>query len=244
MIKLGETNITSVKLGDSNISKVYQGDTLIMGGSTPPSGGLPQGSEFNFNAKRFNTDRIKNDVEGKNDLIFTAGTPVLNGDYLTIDNCKATCTPLITNITSTINFIYCTTMSNKTDTLFFSSYSGYNGINIYDSTSGIYKFIGYYNNNVDSVGVSVISALNMPTDYSPILVNCKTEFITKNLENNEQEQGSKPINNISNDGVINYILFTDGFDSAYWKGNFKWIYLTYNDLTDEEIQQVIDFNNK
>ena len=245
MIKLGDTNITAVKLGDANISKVYQGETLIMGGSTPPqpSVKLPEGSEFNFNAKRFNTDRIKNDVEGKNDLIFENGTPVLIGDYLTISNCKATCTPLITNITSTLNVIYCVTMSNKANALFFNSYDGYKGINIYSNLSGIYAVFGYCNNTREPYA-STAALMEKPTDYTPILLNCKTEFIVKNLDNNSQSQGVRPINNISNNGVADYVLFTDAFDAQYWEGKFKWIYLTYNDLTDEEIQQVIEFNNQ
>lgn len=48
MIKLGETNITSVKLGDSNIPKIYQGETLIMGGSTPDPWDFERGLRFEF----------------------------------------------------------------------------------------------------------------------------------------------------------------------------------------------------
>lgn len=48
MIKLGETNITSVKLGEINISNIYQGDTLIMGGSVPDPWDFERGLRFEF----------------------------------------------------------------------------------------------------------------------------------------------------------------------------------------------------
>lgn len=245
MIKLGEINISSVKLGDSNISKVYQGETLIFGGSTPIEPVLPSGSEFNFNAKRLQSDglTILNDVENGSPLTFDKAV-TLNNDYIEIDTVSATSPINLGNTYNEINLLMCLNNNNNynnNNAILNIIKTGFKTITLSSASSGIYKGFYYLNNiNTTKAALAYIEYEN----FDIIQLNATTQFkIVDVTKGTESVSFSTVATEVTPDFTM-YKFFIDMFDSEYWLGQFKWIYLTYNPLSTDDIQNIINFNSK
>lgn len=241
MIKLGEINISSVKLGDSNISKVYQGETLIFGGSTPIEPVLPSGSEFNFNAKRLQSDglTILNDVENGSPLTFDKAV-TLNNDYIEINHVSATSPINLGGTYNELNLLMC--LNNKNDINILNIIkTGFKAITLSNVSSGIYK--GFcYQNNIDTIITGLAYIEYEPFDI--IQLNVTTQFkIVDITKGTESVALSTVAAEITPDFTM-YKFFIDNYESDYWLGQFKWIYLTYNPLSTDDIQNIINFNSK
>lgn len=242
MIKLGEINISSVKLGDSNISKVYQGETLIFGGSTPIEPVLPSGSEFNFNAKRLQSDglTILNDVENGSPLTFDKAV-TLNNDYIEIDNVSATSPINLGGTYNELNLLMCLNNNNNNNVILNIIKTGFKAITLSYVSSGIYKGF-YYQSNIDTMRTGLAYIEYEPFDI--IQLNATTQFkIVDITKGTESVSPLTIVTEVTPDFTM-YTFFVDKFDSEYWLGQFKWIYLTYNPLSTDDIQNIINFNSK
>lgn len=242
MIKLGEINISSVKLGDSNISKVYQGETLIFGGSTPIEPVLPSGSEFNFNAKRLQSDglTILNDVENGSPLTFDKAV-TLNNDYIEIDNVSATSPINLGGTYNELNLLMCLNNNNNNNVILNIIKTGLKTITLSNASYGIYKGF-YYQNNIYTTKSTLAYIEYEPFDI--IQLNATTRF--KIVDITKETESLSPLTvatEVTPDFTM-YKFFVDKFDSEYWLGQFKWIYLTYNPLSTDDIQNIINFNSK
>lgn len=247
MIKLGEINISSVKLGDSNISKVYQGETLIFGGTTPIEPVLPSGSEFNFNAKKLQADglTILNDVENGSPLTFDK-TVTLNNDYIEINNVSATSPINLGGTYNELNLLMCLNNNNKDNAISNAILNiiktGYKGITLSDTFSGVYKGFFYQNN------IYTIETVLAYIEYEPfdiIQLNATTQFKIVDITKGTESVSPSTVTTVEvTPDFTMYKFFVDKFDSEYWLGQFKWIYLTYNPLSTDDIQNIINFNSK
>lgn len=246
MIKLGEINISSVKLGDSNISKVYQGETLIFGGSTPIEPVLPSGSEFNFNAKRLQSDglTILNDVENGSPLTFDKAV-TLNNDYIEIYNVSATSPINLGGTYNELNLLMCLNNNNINNNIYSVILNiiktGFKTITLSNSSSGIYRGF-YYQYNIDITKTALLYFEY--ENFDIIQLNAATRFkIVDVTKGTESVSSSTVVTEVTPDFTM-YKFFVDIFNSKYWLGQFKWIYLTYNPLSTDDIQNIINFNSK
>lgn len=245
MIKLGEINISSVKLGDSNISKVYQGETLIFGGSTPIEPVLPSGSEFNFNAKRLQSDglTILNDVENGSPLTFDKAV-TLNNDYIEIDNVSATSPINLGGTYNELNLLMCLNnnkLNNNNNVILNIIKTGLNTITLSNYYSGIYK--GFlYQNNIYTLKTAL--AYIEYENFDIIQLNATTQFKIVNVTKGTESVALSSVATVVTPDLTMYKFFIEKFDGEYWLGQFKWIYLTYNPLSTDDIQNIINFNSK
>lgn len=242
MIKLGEINISSVKLGDSNISKVYQGEALIFGGSTPIEPVLPSGSEFNFNAKRLQADglTILNDVDNGSPLTFNKAV-TLNNDYIEIDSVSATSPINLGNTYNELNLLMCLNNNNNNNVILNIIKTGFKTITLLNTSSGIYKGF-YYQNNIDTTKNALSYIEYEPFDI--IQLNATTQFKIVDITKGTESASPSTVATEVTPEFTMYKFFVDKFNSDYWLGQFKWIYLTYNPLSSDDIQNIINFNNK
>ena len=244
MIKLGEINISSVKLGDSNISKVYQGETLIFGGSAPIEPVLPAGSEFNFNAKRLQADglTILNDVDNGSPLTFDK-TVTLNNDYIEIDSVSATSPINLGGTYNELNLLMCLNNNNNNNNNVILNIikTGFKTITLSNASSGIYKGF-YYQNNINTTKNAL--AYIEYENFDIIQLNATTQFKIVDITKGTESVSSSTVATEVTPDFTMYKFFVDKFDSEYWLGQFKWIYLTYNPLSTDDIQNIINFNSK
>jgi hypothetical protein len=241
MIKLGEINISSVKLGDSNISKVYQGETLIFGGSTPIEPVLPSGSEFNFNAKRLQADglTILNDVDNGSPLTFNKAV-TLNNDYIEIDSVSATSPINLGGTYNELNLLMCLNNNNNNVILNIIK-TGFKTITLSNASSGAYKGF-YYQNNIDTTKNALVYIEY--ENFDIIQLNATTQFKIVDVTKETESVSPSTVATEVTPEFTMYKFFIDKFDSEYWLGQFKWIYLTYNPLSTDDIQNIINFNSK
>lgn len=242
MIKLGEINISSVKLGDSNISKVYQGEALIFGGSTPIEPVLPSGSEFNFNAKRLQADglTILNDVENGSPLTFNK-TVTLNNDYIEIDSVSATSPINLGNTYNEFNLLMCLNNINNDNVILNIIKTGFKTITLSNVSSGIFRGF-YYQNNINTLKNAL--AYIEYENFDIIQLNATTKLKIVDVTKGTESVSPATVATEVTPEFTMYKFFIDSFDSEYWLGQFKWIYLTYNPLSSDDIQNIINFNNK
>lgn len=246
MIKLGEINISSVKLGDSNISKIYQGETLIFGGSTPIEPVLPAGSEFNFNAKRLQADglTILNDVDNGSPLTFNK-TVTLNNDYIEIGGVSATSPINLGGTYNELNLLMCLNNNNNNNDDYIDFFNiiktRYKAITLSNHYRDVRKGFCYLNNIGTSIGgLAYIEYEN----FDIIQLNATTQFKIVDVTKGTESVSSLTIATEVTPEFTMYKFFIDIFDSEYWLGQFKWIYLTYNPLSTDDIQNIINFNSK
>lgn len=242
MIKLGEINISSVKLGDSNISKVYQGEALIFGGSTPIEPVLPSGSEFNFNAKRLQADglTILNDVDNGSPLTFNKAV-TLNNDYIEIDSVSATSPINLGGTYNELNLLMCLNNNNNDNVILNIIKTGFKTITLSNISSGVYKGF-YYQNNIDTIK-SALAYIEYE-NFDIIQLNATTQFKIVDVTKGTESTSPLTVATEVTPEFTMYKFFIDKFDSEYWLGQFKWIYLTYNPLSTDDIQNIINFNSK
>lgn len=243
MTKLGEINISSVKLGDSNISKIYQGETLIFGGSTPIEPVLPSGSEFNFNAKRLQADglTILNDVDNGSPLTFNKAV-TLNNDYIEIDSVSATSPINLGGTYNELNLLMCLNNNNNNDNVILNIIkTGFKTITLSNVSSDIYKGF-YYQNNIDTTKNAL--AYIEYENFDIIQLNATTQFKIVDVTKGTESVSPLTVATEVTPEFTMYKFFIDKFDSDYWLGQFKWIYLTYNPLSTDDIQNIINFNSK
>lgn len=247
MIKLGEINISSVKLGDSNISKVYQGEALIFGGSTPIEPVLPSGSEFNFNAKRLQADglTILNDVDNGSPLTFNKAV-TLNNDYIEINSVSATSPINLGGTYNELNLLMCLNNNNKNtnDNVILNIIkTGFKTITLSNIYSGVSNKGFCYQNTIEDTIKTALAYIEYE-NFDIIQLNATTQFKIVDVTKGTESVSIFTVATEVTPEFTMYKFFIDNFDRKYWLGQFKWIYLTYNPLSTDDIQNIINFNSK
>ena len=262
MIKYNENNINEWYFSDDNIVKVYRNEDVIYqkitSGSTPPS---PSGHSLpdvpfvlNYNAKNYDSsnysiaktsgqtkdvDAVCNygyhivDHSQDGYITITANTRMLLSGSTSIgrNNTETGCTMTIVSKVRTSNGYSILTNRGRAgvDTMNWMWRYPSNGIFLHGSSQ--------YSSPLYSVN----------TTTAPVIASVKTYY-----EGGVKQQIKDWTNNGNYTGSFAYgseyygnsSLFCDYAENndEFWQGDFYWIYMTQNTLTDEQIQQVIDYN--
>ena len=197
----------------------------------------------NYNAKQYNASTktlLKTEGQLANvDAVITAGTPTVNDGYLTIaTNTRATISGYQnyfnrTNSTPNLTIISKQkTNDNRNVHLFANRDSRYNWM--YRATASQLKFHGS----------SQINGTNVTTQ--PVIESVRVDSSRTLKFNNYTDNTTTSVSNFSygNTNSTATALFA-GYASSgseWFVGNFYWVYMSQNTLTDEQVQQVIDYN--
>ena len=97
------------------------------------------------------------------------------------------------------------------------------------------------------------SSYNKVTYYTPTSASPITASVRVSWDGSVKQQINDWTNNGSYSGAFQYgstsnsgTLFCDYLkeNAEFWKGDFYWVYMSHEVLTDEQIQQVIDYNEE
>lgn len=194
----------------------------------------------NYNAKNYDSStKTLLKTEGQLvdiDAVITAGTPTVNDGYLTITSgTRATISGYATYFNRTSSAPNMTIISKqRTDGsnchMFTNRDSNYNWMYRVYST----KLTLHGGSETGSITVT-----SQPVIES-VRVNSTSPMLTYN---NYTDSTSSTTNSFSygstNSG--NFVMF-QGLSSESFIGDFYWVYMSQNTLTDEQVQQVIDYN--
>lgn len=252
MIKYNENNINEWYFSDDNIVKVYRNEDVIYqkiaSGSTPPS---PSGHSLpdvpfsiNYNAKNYDNSThtlLKTDGQLVNqdaEIQYVGTAPTYHDTYLTISTgSKAQLEGNGYFVRDNNNPNLTIISKQKTDYtrdchLFANRDIEYNWMyRVYTNKLTLHGDGGEFS------GLAVTS--------QPVIESVRVDSNRNLTYNNYTDNTTSSYSNFSY-GLLNdkAALFAGYYDdmSESFAGDFYWIYMTQNTLTDEQIQQVIDYN--
>lgn len=257
MIKLGNQEIT-LKIGSATCT-VYLGDTMVESGDTPTHSLPDVPFSLNYNAKQYiasaftipqtvgqlqNVDAVCNygynivDHSSDGYISITGNTRMIlsgnNGTYLNRFNTESGAA--MTIISKAVNKVN----SNTNNSLLTNRRSG--------ALANINWMWRQYYNKMILHGMS--DTAQIPCSSSvPNIIAVRTYYDngTKIYYNNiTQNTSTSPEsfeyigNGIDNGGSM-FCDYSNNNDE-FWEGDFYWIYMSQTTLTDEQIQQVIEYN--
>ena len=244
-VKLGNNDI-SFKLGSGDCT-VYLGETLIY--SPEPS--LPNVPfTVNYNAKNFDpaTNTIAKETGQLADVdAVISGTVVSNGDYLTVSS--GACASI-----SGFSQYFNRSTSNESGTslTIISKHKVGNSddyCHLFSNRDGVSTYNWMYRTYPSIVQFHASSAHGgIPVTTQPVITSIRVEYvgafdISYTYNNYTDNTTSAVTGNYSYGSDSNQAnLFFGGYDDEYFAGDFYWIYITQNVLTDAQIQQVIEYN--
>lgn len=255
MIKYNNSNINDWDYGASNIAKVYHNNAVCYqkiaasgGGDTPQLPDVP--FVLNYNARQYNASThtipytegalnaidavitgttaniIDHHVDGYIQLTGTTSTPIraLVG---TTNFSRSSSSPNITIICKAY-----TPGSSTEGNILSNRKESYNWM--YRHKSSVLRFHGASEQGSIAVSNTVPNTCSIRIDSSRLLTyNNWTQNTTSTYSNFTYGLNS-------NGGALFSGYYSS--DGEYWKGVFYWIYMSLNTLTDEQVQQVIDYN--
>lgn len=198
----------------------------------------------NYNAKQYNAStKTLLKTEGQLadvDAVITAGTPTVNDGYLTIAaNTRAT-------ISGYQNYF---NRSNSTPNLTIISKqktSTTNGHMFANRDSNYNWMYRCYSNKLTLHGTSEQGSLAVTTQ--PVIESVRVNSSRLLTYNNYTNNTSSTYSNFNYGGTNNTAtaLFAGYANSTseWFVGDFYWVYMCQNTLTDEQVQQVIDYNEE
>ena len=197
----------------------------------------------NYNAKNYDANTktlLKTSGQLANvDAVITAGTPTVGDGYLTIEtNTRATISGYqnyFNRTNSTPNLTIITKQRTNNDSnvhLFANRASNYNWM--YRATSSQLKFHGS----------SQINGTNVTTQ--PVIESVRVDSSRTLKFNNYTDNTTTSVSNFSYGSTNSTAtaLFAGYAQSTgeWFSGDFYWVYMCQSTLTDEQVQQVIDYN--
>lgn len=198
---------------------------------------------LNYNAKNYDASTktlLKTEGQLANvDAVITAGTPTVNDGYLTIaTNTRATISGYQnyfnrTNSTPNLTIISKQkTNDNRNVHLFANRDSSYNWM--YRATASQLKFHGS----------SQINGTNVTTQ--PVIESVRVDSSRTLKFNNYTDNTTTSVSNFSygstNSTATALFAGYASNTSEWFAGDFYWVYMCQSTLTDEQVQQVIDYN--
>ena len=227
-----------------------------------PGGSLPNVSYmFNYNAKEFDTTtKTFPKSSGQTfdqDLVLNSApysTNIADG-YVTLDGHSWMNVPYHNASENIFNRYY--TSGNNTLTIVYKvNWSGAGGgeaalLGNRGRGYGSYNMWNYmlrYNQlhvwNGSSLGVNLTTGTNLGIYY--VRVNSDASCIYKCVTNNQYVEAQEVVYGNDNPQSQNFTFFGDSdYNSTtylHFQGDFYWFYLSNEALTDQQIQQVIDYN--
>lgn len=196
----------------------------------------------NYNAKNYDASTktlLKTEGQLANvDAVITAGTPTVNDGYLTIaSSTRAT-------ISGYQNYF---NRDNNNPNLTIISKQNTNGSNCHmfanrdNSYNWMYRC---YNNKLTLHGTSEQGSVAVTTQ--PVIESVRVNSSRLATYNNYTNNTSSTYSNFryGNTNSGNFALFAGYARSTgeWFVGDFYWVYMSQNTLTDEQVQQVIDYN--
>ena len=199
----------------------------------------------NINAKNYNTTTKTfaktNGQLADTDIVITAGTPVLNGDYVTVSvNTRGVITGYQTYFNRDAN--------NPTLTIISKQRSDNKKINMHlFANRGGSTYNWMYRPAFDVLylhGLNEIIGTTVTTQ--PVIESVRVNSSRTAIFNNYTDNTTKSVSNFgygntNSYGVALFAGYTDN-TTEWFTGDFYWLYMSQTTLTDEQIQQVIDYN--
>lgn len=193
----------------------------------------------NINAKNYNattkTFAKTNGQLANTDIVITAGTPVLNDGYVTVSSgSKGTISGYGT---------YFTRDNNNPTLTIISKQSTVGGRHIFSNRDSNYNWMyRAYNNKLSLHGANG-EVGNLAVTTQPVIESVRVNSSRTAIFNNYTDNTTISVSNF-NYGASNTTayLFYGGYYGEYFVGDFYWLYMSQTTLTDEQVQQVIDYN--
>jgi len=230
---------------DDGYEYVYSGNSWVLLGEVSGSTATLPDVPFtvNYNAKNYNAStKTLAKTQGQLadiDAVITAGTPTFNDSYLTIN--ENTCADLIgydsyfnrDNNNPNITII----SKQKTD--------NYNGCHIFANRRSTWNWMyRVYDDHLTLHGSSEQGYLTVTTQ--PVIESVRVDSNRLATFNNYTDDTTSTVSNFdygsTNSGGA--YLFFGGWSGEYFKGDFYWIYMSQETLTDAQIEQVITYNEE
>lgn len=228
--------------GDDLVNKMYIGNTLVFP-KNAPSATLPTPFNLNLNAKEF--DSVSNAFPNAESAdipvgITLAGTPTVHTDHITVPN---GCWGQLSGYQDKFNLsgnaemtvIFKVTPTNQSDygNILANRGSSYNWMARVDQSNLAYLHGSspYFN-----ISVTVSATPNI------VVMRVKEGTLTlQSVTDNTSSTGSWNPGSTNNRGVA---LFSGNYGSygEEFIGDFYWLYQAKRYLTDEEVQDVINYN--
>lgn len=250
MIKINNTDISGVYVGSQSASSIYLGSTQIW--TTGGGGGydLPNVPYLcNYNAKDFDDTtqtfyRSKNNQLFQQDLTGFSDTLALTNNYVTFpdmssypDFAFSTENDNLFNRTSadtTFTAIYKTGIGSTATILQADLFSNRSNISVYN-----YMIRNNIFHTSDSNFLNFVASTRPATIV--IRVDSQGNAERKCIETNQSATGVVAWGKQS----LKVSFFSEKYGTNFtnrFQGDFYWMYISNNYLTDSQVQQVIDYN--
>lgn len=193
----------------------------------------------NINAKNYNattkTFAKTNGQLADTDIVITEGTPVLNDGYVTVSTgSKGTISGYGTYFTRDNN--------NPTITI-ISKQSTVGGCHIFSNRDSTYNWMyRAYNNKLSLHGANGEIG-NLAVTTQPVIESVRVNSSRTAIFNNYTDNTTVSSSDFNyGDSNTTAYLFYGGYTGEYFVGDFYWLYMSQTTLTDEQVQQVITYN--
>lgn len=230
---------------DSGNEYIYSGGSWVYVGEV--SGGTAQLPDVpftvNYNAKNYDsTTKTLAKTSGQLadvDAVITAGTPTVHDNYLTIaTSTRAPISGYQTYFNRDNNNPNLTIISKQlTD--------GSSNCHLFANRNNNYNWMyRAYNNRLTLHGTSEQGSVAVT--QQPVIESVRVDSNRTATYNNYTDNTSSNYNGFTYGGAnsMGAALFAGYYNSGgeWFKGDFYWIYMSQSTLTDEQVQQVIDYN--
>lgn len=242
MIEWNDIKWLRMYYGDDLINKMYIGDTLVF----PKNGSnisLPTPFNLNLNAKEF--DSVNNAFPNAESAdipvgITLTGTPTVHDDYITVtNNCWGTLSGYQNNFNLSNNdemtIIFKVTPTNQSNygNVLANRYSSYNWMARCDQSNKAYLHGG---SSYMNFSVTVSATPNI------VVMRVSGGTLTvQSITDNTTSTGSWIPGGTNNGGVSLFSGYYDHYGEQFI-GDFYWLYQAKRYLTDDEVEDVITYN--
>lgn len=194
----------------------------------------------NINAKNYNattkTFAKTNGQLANTDIVITAGTPVLHDGYVTVSTgSKGTISGYGTYFVRDNN--------NPTLTIISKQSTVGSNCHIFANRDSNYNWMYRAYNDKLSLHGGNGEVGNLAVTTQPVIESVRVNSSRTAIFNNYTDNTTISVSNF-NYGPSNTTayLFYGGFSGEYFVGDFYWLFMSQTTLTDEQVQQVIAYN--
>ena len=232
---------------DDGYEYVYSGNSWVLLGEVSGSTATLPDVPFtvNYNAKNYNSNtKTLAKTQGQLadiDAVITAGTPTVNDGYLAIDSgTRATISGYQTYFNRDNNNPNLTIISKQQT-------NDYNGCHMFANRDSNYNWMYRpYSTYMALHGSSEQGYITVTTQ--PVIESVRIDSNRTATYNNYTDNTSSSYSNFSYGGTNNgaTALFAGYANSSgeWFYGDFYWVYMSQNTLTDAQVQQVIAYNEE
>ena len=234
---------------DNGYEYVYSGSSWVLLGEVSGSTATLPDVPFtvNYNAKNYDSNtKTLAKTQGQLadiDAVITAGTPTVNDGYLTIDYyTRATISGYQTYFNRDNNNPNLTIISKQN-----TKGTGSNGCHMFANRDGNYNWMYRpYSNKLTLHGSGEQGNITVTTQ--PVIESVRIDSNRTITYNNYTDDTSSSYSNFNYGGTNNgstalFAGYASG-DGEWFYGDFYWVYMSQNTLTDAQVQQVIAYNEE